>query len=246
MNKINLPWLIFYIFQIGIFQFYAAPRLSRFGLSLMKLRNKEVFNQVSKYNKYFHNPLIDYVIGSILIAYLIYGYVFDNDQIISRAHILSVLAFLLTCLLIDGIRSYLLKKKLPLQSIRVASLKPRSIGVIVPRSLWISLFVFSAITFWYSTDKTLVFAVNLSVSIFGLCVGFFTERRKPIINNVEDDFAYRKSEAWTIFYVFLSLPCIFLAKFLYPEVVTSAIISAVPIIFFIGFLNSTLYKKVIS
>ncbi len=246
MNKINLPWLLFYLFQIIVFQFYAAPRLSRFGLALMRLRNRDAFQKISRFNRFFHSPWIDYSFGILLSAYLLYGYSVKSDKIINQAHILSVLAFLLTCLLIDGYRSFQLKKKLPLERVRFASLVPRAIGKIVPRYLWLGLFIFSTLVFWLTTDKFHVFLVNMSVSVFGLGVGFFIERRRPVINNVEADYNYRRSEAWTIFYVFLTLPCIFLIKHLFPDAVLSAVISAVPIIFFIYFLNSKLYKNIIS
>ena len=246
MNKINLPWLLFFLFQIIVFQFYAAPRISRFALALMKLRNIEAFESISRFNKFFHSPLIDYTFGVLISSYLLYGYSIKSDQIMNRAHILSVLAFLLTCLLIDGYRSFKLKKKLPLQALRFASLVPRAIGKIVPRYFWLSLFIFSSLVFWFTTDKFAVFLVNMSVSVFGLGVGFFVERRRPVINNVVVDFNYRKSEAWAIFFVFLTLPCIFLIKHLFPDAVLSAVISTIPIIYFICFLNSKLYKKIIS
>lgn len=242
-SDLSWPWFLFHIFQTCIFQFYAAPRLSSLGMTLIKKRNQKVANEIGVSGAYLHEPRWDYSIGAISIACLAIGFFF-NEMIFYRVgQNLSIIGFLLTCLFYDCWRISILKKLLPPPDVRRATLEPRKVGRTVPVWAW-GIFLAFSIFFYILNNKIITeILIRSFVVVVMVSSAWFVEKRRPITDNQQDDLAYRTSEAWTVYAVAWTLPIIGFLKDNLTSNMAEAVLSTAPLICFIVFLNSPIYKR---
>lgn len=241
-SDLSWPWLLFHLFQIIVFQFYAAPRLSELGMILTKKRNPSLANNITS-DHHLHPPLWDYLVGVISVLLLLSGYFLDEVITYRIGHYTSVVSFLMTCLVYDGWRFQLLKKLIPLEDLRRATLEPRNIGRTIPVWAWLIFLAFSVI-FYILPEK--IFVVQLTrgfaILVF-LIAAWFIDKRKPVTSNLQDDLAYRESEAWVVYIVAWLIPLTGVFKQYISSNIAEAAFAATPLLCFIFFLNSPIYKR---
>ena len=243
MNKeLSIYWLFFHFIQVSIFQFYAARKLSNLSYSLIKKRNTEVAEKILPVSGMLHSQYIDIGIGIICIGLLIFGFVSQNFYIYWTGKYLSLFGFLITVLLIDLLRASKFKQKIPLASKRSASLSQRLVGNIIPVWSWIVYIIVSLISLYYANELKEKISMVIGISVI-LVTAFFIEKRSKLPVSTTDDELYRRSEAWTVCFIAWSFPILSPIKKYLGFYGVDAFFSTLPLLCFIIFLNSKIFKK---
>ena len=100
------------------------------------------------------------------------------------------------------------------------------------------------VVYFEETQKEKI--ANAIGAIFILAVAYFTENRSKISGKAEDDDTYRKSEMMTIGLIAWSFPIIAPIKKHLGHFGIDALFSVLPLVIFITFLNSPIYKKIMN
>ena len=244
-SEINIYWLIFDILQVLIFQFYASARLSHLCYMMLKKRNPEVAKQFLPRSQMLHSKAWDVGIGLVSLAALFCGFMLDNSALYWAGKYLSIFGFLFTCLLLDLINYEKIKKSIPLSDKRSGSLNTRKIGRLIPLWSWVLYIAVNFLIVAKLENINTQILLGVTVVIF-LAVAFFIEKRAKLPVSSEDDNLYRKSEALTILFIAWLAPFLIYFKNHLGSDALTASFSAIPLIFFILFLNSKIYKKLVS
>lgn len=219
--------------------------MSNLAYDLLRKRNLELTGEILPKGNQLHSFLIDYTIGSVAIACLLYGYFTNNLPFYWAAKTISIVGFVFTTLVIDLTLYYRYKKEIPAMAKRTASLKTRELGRIIPLWSWGLYLVVSITAILYTTPLKTQLSLALGCAVL-LITGYFVEKRTKMANNSEDDELYRKSEAWTIFIIAWSFPIIIPFRGLFTKYGVDALFSLIPLVLFVLFLNSSIYKKITS
>lgn len=244
-NELNLYWMIFHLSQVIVFQFYAAPRLSHLSYKVIYNRNPDLAKTLLSGKSHLHPPMWDYLLAVVSISLIVYGYTQSDANIYLVGKYISILGLLLTCLIIDSYKSRIYKEKLPLIVKRSATLVPREIGSSVPIWGWVVYILVSSILIFLLGSSIVSKLVSLSVVAFFLAAAYRTDKRAKVFNDLEDDSLFRINESWTIFFVAWSFPLALMVKQFAGYNMVSAISSSAPLILFLFFLNSSVYKRII-
>jgi hypothetical protein len=188
---------------------------------------------------------VDAAIGVTSIMILVFGYFTDMPILYWSGKHLSLFGFLFTNLVIDLYQFEKLKKLIPLKQKRSATLQPRTLGRIVPIWAWLLCIIASLIIIIIEKDPVRKISTTFSVSVC-LAAAIFTEKKSKVSDDVGDDQLYRKSEAWTIFVIACTFPIFIPLKAHLRHYGIDAVFSTVPLIAFGYFLNSKIYRKLIS
>jgi hypothetical protein len=244
-NEMNLVWLVFHIIQISLFQFYAAPRLSHLTWNLLRKRNPEVADETLGSKRCLHSSKVDGTIGVLSIMTLVVGYVTNMPILYWSGKYLSLFGFLFTNLVLDLYQYEKFKKLIPLKQKRSATLQPRTLGRIVPIWAWLLCIIASLIMIIIEKDPMQKISTTFAVLV---CIAgaIFTEKKSKVSDDVGEDQLFRKSEAWTIFAIACTFPLFIPLKAHLRHYGIDAVFSTVPLIAFAYFLNSKIYKKLIS
>lgn len=244
-SEMNYPWLIIYFVQISLFQFYAAPKLSLLTWKLLEKRNPELAMAHLGLRKTLHDPRWDYIIGAFAVTMLVSGFASSNLILYWSGKYLSLFGFLFTILVIDLIQFEKLKKLLPLKKKRSATLVPRTFGRIVPLWAWALCLIATSIFVIMEKDTMKQVVTGSAVLV---CVGaaILTEKKSKISEDLEEDQLYRKSEMWTIFIIACTFPLFNPLSAYFSRYGIDAVFSSVPLIAFVWFLNSKVYKRIVS
>jgi hypothetical protein len=192
-----------------------------------------------------HSPSIDYAIGSVALLFLITGFIKLDPIMYWAGKYLSLFGFLFTALGIDLYIYEKFKKKIPLISKRTAEFKARNLGTTVPVWCWIIFLITSGIAL-FSVQSTKELLIQIGTVIFIMMSAIMVEKRSKLPVKNSDDKEYRTSEGWTIFVIgmFLAIGPVISRHIGHYGI--DAIFSTIPLIAFIVFLNSDIYKKMIS
>jgi hypothetical protein len=176
---------------------------------------------------------------------LVFGYFTDMPILYWSGKHLSLFGFLFTNLVIDLYQFEKLKKIIPLKQKRTATLQPRILGRIVPIWAWLLCLIASFIIVIIEKDPVKQISTTFAILV---CVtaAFFTEKKSKVSDDFEEDQLFRKSEAWTIFVIACTFSLFLPFKEHLKLYGIDAVFSTVPLIAFACFLNSKIYKKLIS
>lgn len=240
----KIEWLLFHAFQICIFQFFAASRLSKLTYFMVWNRNPKSASLVMPTNGQLHDKAWDYTFGVVSLLLLFSGYIIENKFIYWSGKYLSLYGFLLTVLVIDLYKYAKLKKLVPLEEIRSTTLVSRKVGRIIPLWSWVIYIIVSSL-YIYSGESTKIRVISASSVLILLVVVFLTEKRSKLpISNLDDEL-YRKSEMITLTIIAWSFPIVGYFKSSLKFFGLDAIFSTIPLVCFIALLNSKIYKKII-
>jgi uncharacterized membrane protein YfcA len=244
-SEMNYAWLVFHAFQILIFQFYAAPRLSQLTWKLLKKRDPEQAKALFGAQNHLHHPQWDYVIGMVSLLALIVGFMQANQLVYWSGKYLSLFGFLFTTMAIDLCRYEKIKPQLPLKHKRSATLVPRSFGRIVPLWAWAVCILASIglVLIEHEPGKQFTMAIAVCICVAAAVI---TEKKSKITDNLEDDQLYRRSEAWTIFIIACTFPVFTPLRSYLGHYGIDAVFSTVPLLTFAWFLNSGIYRKLVA
>ncbi len=244
-TEMNLFWLVFHVFQISLFQFYAAPRLSHFTLRLLRKRNPQAADETLGSRSSLHSFKVDSTIGILSITVLCLGFAAGKPLLYWAGKYLCLFGFLFTNLVLDLYRFDKFKKFIPLKQRRTATLQPRELGSIVPIWAWALSLTASLILIIIEKDPLKQFSITFAVGVC-LAAAVFTEKKSKVTDEVEEDQLYRKSEAWTIYFISCTFPLFMPFKTYFGHYGIDAVFSIVPLMAFAYFLNSKIYRKLIS
>jgi hypothetical protein len=242
-EKLNISWLVFHLFQVGVFQFYAAPRFSHFAYKTLERRNPEATRAIMQGQQQVHPSWLDYLIGALSAGLLIYGVMSMNTQLYWIGKYLSVGGLLFTCLLLDNLLVSRFRKSVPPSAKRTATLTPRALGRIVPLWAWGAYGFISLLIISMTISKSKLGSASLV--IFFVAAGIISEKGAKVADPVDDDI-FRRSEVWTIFLIACSLSVILPLKAYLDHTEMEAVISSLPLFVFLWFLNSPIYKKLVA
>jgi hypothetical protein len=243
MNKeLSIYWLFFHLIQVSIFQFYAVRKLSNLSYSLIKKRNTEVAEKILPASGMLHSKYIDIGIGIICFGLLIFGFVSQNFYIYWTGKYLSLFGFLIMILFIDLLRASKFKQKIPLASKRSATLSHRLVGNIIPVWSWIIYVIVSLISLYHANEPKEKISTGIGIAVI-LVTAFFIEKRSKLPVSTTDDELYRRSEAWTIFFIAWFIPLVAPLKKYFGFYGVDTFFSTLPLLCFLIFLNSKIFKK---
>jgi len=242
-NNMNIYWLLFHLFQVCIFQFFAAEKMSNFTYIMLKKRNTDQSSSVLPTSKMPHHKNIDTAIGIFSMGLLALGFFLHSNYIYWSGKYLSLFGFLLTVLFIDLFQYSKFKNKIPLSSKRTASLNNRFVGKIIPLWWWIAYVVSSVAYLYFSDDLKSQLFLGISIIII-LIIAYFIEKRSKLPMSTVDDELYRKSEMWTVYIIGWTFLIINPLKKYFGFYGIDAIFSTLPLFLFVIFLNSKLFKKI--
>ena len=243
-DEMSTLWLVVHLLQISLFQFYAAPRLSRLTWKLLVSRNPERVTKDFVGRTQLHSSSWDYLIGSASIIFLVTGFAKGNLEIYWFGKYISIFGFLFTSLVVDLYLYEKLKGSFPLKLRRTATIVPRSFGRIVPLWAWSLCMVVSLYVASTASDVSKQLGIA-SAALVCLLAGIFVEKKSKITLDLQEDQLYRRSEAWTVFIVACTIPLSFAVTSYLGDFGLDALLSTVPLIAFVWFLNSKIYRKLV-
>lgn len=242
-NNFTFSWLVFHCLQVIVFQFVASIKLSKLSFVLTKRRNPEVAKDLMPAGGMLHSKKIDYVLGVLCLCLLVIGFILKDKYFYWAGKYISLFGFLF-CMELDLLKYSKLKKLIPLIEKRSASLVERKVGRIIPLWSWGIYVIVNGVIFYYDTEIRSKVTYLIAISVV-VASAIYTEIRSKLpISTIDDEF-YRKSEAWTVFIIAWSFPIVEPFKKILGFYGMDAIFSTIPLIAFVVFLNSSIYKKIV-
>jgi len=239
----NVYWFVLHITQIIIFQFYAAKKMSSLTCQLLRNRNAHVAQDVLKGTRILHSNLWDYIIGIVSLGLLVTGYLQDHGPLYWSGKYLSLFGFLFTVLTLDLLKYEKLKKIIQLETKRSASLNSRKVGNIIPTWNWV-LYSIVMLSLTYLEETQWGQVTNVITATFIIGAAYYTENRSKIPGKTKDDETYRRNEMLTITVIAWTIPISVPARKYLGHFGIDGIFSALPIVMFIIFLNTNVYKTI--